>query len=225
MGLLRHVYVLVVLRPTQVLLPLVLPARGYLHTNRATSYLQKLYFAHTHMLPSTPHTPLILLQVLPRCPELSVECGSNRVQLWTCLDSCVALRDLLVYLAANSDLCPPETAPPPSLARDYSSLGSDLSSISSLVGPPYHTPIDSELILPPPQNSHSGSPPLGSLANGDIGELISEAMEDVSHHEGPVSTARERRRRGGRSRVQRRGTEGARSKLQVREWNLRVQFL
>lgn len=63
---------------------------------------------------------------------MSLECSSNILHLRTCVDSCIALRDLLVYLATNGDLRPhsQETVQ----LRDYSSLVSDVSPPSSLVG-------------------------------------------------------------------------------------------
>ncbi len=58
-----------------------------------------------------------------------MECSSNVVHLRTCVDSCVALRDLLVYLACNGDLSPP--GDDGREVRPYSSLGSDLVSAPS----------------------------------------------------------------------------------------------
>ena len=39
-------------------------------------------------------------------PDLSVECSSNVVHFRMCVDSCIALRDLLSYLSARQDLKP-----------------------------------------------------------------------------------------------------------------------
>jgi autophagy-related protein 2 len=43
-------------------------------------------------------------------PDISLECSSNVLQIHTCVDSCIALRDLLIYLASDGDLRPQPTA-------------------------------------------------------------------------------------------------------------------
>lgn len=100
-------------------------------------------------------------QLFARLPDISVECSSNVVHLRTCADSCIALRDLLVYLATNGDLQAPQAAKEGGL-RDYSSLGHEFSSLSSQGSPP----------------SNSGSPLTSLTDTADIGDLISDAMED-----------------------------------------------
>ena len=69
-------------------------------------------------------------------PDVSVECSSNVVHLRTCVDTCIALRDLLVYLATNGDLQEvQEEREEKGIIRDYSSLGCDrdISSLTSQV--------------------------------------------------------------------------------------------
>lgn len=66
-------------------------------------------------------------------PDVSVECSSNVVHLRTCVDTCIALRDLLVYLATNGDLQDiQEGREERGIIRDYSSLDYDRGDISSL---------------------------------------------------------------------------------------------
>ena len=64
-------------------------------------------------------------------PDVSVECSSNVVHLRTCVDSCTALRDVLVYLATKGDLQPRVDGGKP--LRDYTSLGSEHSLLSTQV--------------------------------------------------------------------------------------------
>lgn len=75
---------------------------------------------------------LIVEQLFSQMPDISVECSSNVVHLRTCADSCIALRDLLVYLATNGDLQTPNKAPTDPL-RDYSKIGQELVSLNSQV--------------------------------------------------------------------------------------------
>ena len=75
------------------------------------------------------------LQLFARLPDISVECSSNVVHLRTCADSCIALRDLLVYLATNGDLQTPSLVNESGL-RDYTSLGREVPSLSSQVSTP-----------------------------------------------------------------------------------------
>ncbi|XP_064403938.1 autophagy-related protein 2 homolog B-like isoform X2 [Halichondria panicea] len=97
-------------------------------------------------------------ELFSRLPDLSLECSSNVIHLRTCVDSCIALRDLLVYMATHGDLQTPHSVVD---QRDYSSLGHEHSSINSQ------------------GSSASGSSPLTSLTETtNIGDLISDAMED-----------------------------------------------
>lgn len=53
-------------------------------------------------------------------PDVSVECASNVVHLRVCVDSCVALSDLLLYLSTQRDLAPPHS--PAAASCDYCNL-------------------------------------------------------------------------------------------------------
>lgn len=57
---------------------------------------------------------VLCTQLFSHLPDISLECSSNVLQIHTCVDSCIALRDLLVYLANDGDLQPEP--------RDYSNL-------------------------------------------------------------------------------------------------------
>ena len=48
----------------------------------------------------------VCVQLLCDMSDLSVECSSNVVHFRMCVDSCIALRDLLTYLSARRDLQP-----------------------------------------------------------------------------------------------------------------------
>ncbi len=69
-------------------------------------------------------------KLFSRLPDLSLDCSCNSLHLRTCIDSCIALRDLLVYLATCGDLRTPHSAEE---GREYSSLGRELSSLNSQV--------------------------------------------------------------------------------------------
>lgn len=58
---------------------------------------------------------VLRMQLFSHMPDVSLECSSNVLQIHTCVDSCIALRDLLVYLASDGDL-----HPRPSEPRDHS---------------------------------------------------------------------------------------------------------
>ena len=68
-----------------------------------------------------------------------MECSSNVVHLRTCADSCIALRDLILYLSRNGDLQRGVAASGDGeggggggemqLLRDYSTLGSEVNSL------------------------------------------------------------------------------------------------
>ena len=101
-------------------------------------------------------------QLFSHLPELSLECSSNVLQIHTCVDSCVALRDLLVYLASDGDLHP---GPGEETQRDegYSHLATG----------------SVDTVTPTPSSSsslHSTHPP--SSASLDIDDLLTDAMED-----------------------------------------------
>ena len=91
------------------------------------------------------------LQLFSHLPEVSLECSSNVLQMHTCVDSCIALRDLLVYLASDGDLRP--------LSSEARERGTTTPPNSSLVPSSY--------------------PPSSSPPSQDIGDLMSEAMDDT----------------------------------------------
>ena len=70
-------------------------------------------YVHTYMY--------LLFQLFSHLPEVSLECSSNVLQIHTCIDSCVALRDLLVYLASDGDLRE-QQEPSETRSRRYSGL-------------------------------------------------------------------------------------------------------
>ena len=72
-------------------------------------------------------------QLFSRMPDVSLECSSNVLHIRTCVDSCVALRDLLVYLATDGDLRPWPSDAAPLESREYSGLAPRDSPRSSLV--------------------------------------------------------------------------------------------
>ena len=74
------------------------------------------------------------LKLFSRLPDVSVECSSNVVHLRICADSCIALRDLLLYLAKNGDLQKMAAGDEGGeiQLRDYSTLGSELNSMVSV---------------------------------------------------------------------------------------------
>lgn len=111
--------------------------------------------------------PPISLQLFSKMPDVSIECASNVVHFRLCEDSCVALCDLVHYISSQQDL----THPPPTLntTADYCTLPSS---------PP--TPLPSTST---PLGSASGSACHDFAEGGgdtDIGDLISDAMEDSS---------------------------------------------
>lgn len=111
------------------------------------------------------------LQLFSKMPDVSVECASNVVHFRMCEDSCVALCDMLHYISSQQDLAQP---PPILTTADYCTLPTSL--------PPPPPPPSSA-----PVGGGSGSPLTAchDLAEGggttDIGDLISDAMEDSSH--------------------------------------------
>ena len=130
-------------------------------------------------------------KLFSRLPDLSLECSSNVIHLRTCVDSCIALRDLIVYLATHGDLQTPHSVVD---QRDYSSLGHEHSSINSQVHivasitrrPRYLASFeqtcgisDCKYFFVLQGSSASGSSPLTSLTETtNIGDLISDAMEE-----------------------------------------------
>ena len=104
---------------------------------------------------SLTHTHTLSQQLFSHLPELSLECSSNILQIHTCVDSCVALRDLLVYLASDGDLRAHQ-------AED--SRSSDLA-----------TGDDNSVRVAP----HS-STSLPSSTSLDVDDLMTDAMEDSS---------------------------------------------
>ena len=131
-------------------------------------------------------------KLFSRLPDLSLECSSNVIHLRTCVDSCIALRDLIVYLATHGDLQTPHSVVD---QRDYSSLGHEHSSINSQVHtvasitrrPRYLASFELPLVIKYSLqyffvlqgSSASGSSPLTSLTETtNIGDLINDAMEE-----------------------------------------------
>ena len=74
-------------------------------------------------------------------PDVSLECASNMVHFRLCVDSCIALRDLMVYLTSNRDLHQPDIADS-MLGQNYSNLPDFLppSSTPTHPPPPPHPP-------------------------------------------------------------------------------------
>ena len=74
----------------------------------------------------------LYLQLFSRLPDVSIECSSNVVHFRTCVDSCTALRDLVVHLASHGDLQPPPLEEPLLVRTDYCSSSSGLTPTDSL---------------------------------------------------------------------------------------------
>ena len=70
-----------------------------------------------------------MFQLFSKMPDVTLECASNAVHIRVCVDSCIALCDLLVYLSSQRDLSPP-ASPATADTQDYSSLPSTLPSPS-----------------------------------------------------------------------------------------------
>ncbi len=69
-------------------------------------------------------------KLFSRLPDLSLNCSCSSLRLRTCVDSCIALCDLLVYLATHGDLKTPHGE---GEGREYTSLSRELSSLNSQV--------------------------------------------------------------------------------------------
>ena len=139
-------------------------------------------------------------------PDVSLECSSNVLHIHTCVDSCVALRDLLVYLATDGDLRPWPSDAAPLESREYSGLALRDSPRSSLVSDcserkvardrcqpvsffalfqsSYSTSLGTGTLpihtAPPPTSSLPSSSSHPPSSSPDIGDLLSEAMDDAS---------------------------------------------
>ena len=75
---------------------------------------------------------LLYLQLFSRLPDVSIECSSNVVHFRTCVDSCTALRDLVLHLASHGDLQPPPLEEPLLVRTDYCGSSSGLTPTDSL---------------------------------------------------------------------------------------------
>ena len=93
-------------------------------------------------------------------PDVSLECASNVVPLRLCRDSCVALCDLLLYLSSQRDL-----SPPPPLRQHL---------------PPAMRPSHTASQPGEGEGEREGEGEGDREKTVDIGDLISDAMEDAS---------------------------------------------
>ena len=103
-------------------------------------------YMYDNFIPRSAFTLLssLCLQLFSHLPDISLECSSNVLQIHTCVDSCIALRDLLVYLASDGDLRPQLKA-----ARETnSSQATNDSSHASLVRLRDREDIELKLVLP-----------------------------------------------------------------------------
>ncbi len=90
-------------------------------------------------------------------PDVSLECASNVLHFRLCRDSCTALCDLLLYLSSQRDL-----APPPQRQHSAPVAAADTRGSKSSIKASH--PAEGE----------------GVGETTDIGDLISDAMEDAS---------------------------------------------
>lgn len=130
----------------------------------------------------------LCVQLFSHMPDVSLECSSNVLQIHTCVDSCTALRDLLVYLANDGDL-----QPRPSEARDHSRRNPAVvkeptlwvlcpSEYSSTVFQSSNSATNLTSGTVPPSSSLPSASSLhtpSSSASMDIGDLLSDAMDDL----------------------------------------------
>ena len=95
-------------------------------------------------------------------PDIALECSNNTIHIRTCVDSCVALRDLAMYVVSVGDLNP-----------QLVTRGVDRSTSGTISSTTHHSPPSSLGAL--------GSPSISEQhEEGTIGDLMCDAMvEDV----------------------------------------------